>query len=90
MNIDWSRVTEDDLPSDMRLVAQAAGMDTVRALVETHGGGHVYVPTLRSIRLRQQAQHAKDALERGEPRRSVARALGVSTRQLGSLLRLVE
>lgn len=85
-DIDWSRVTAADLPGEMRDLAEEAGLEVVRHLVETYAGCMIYVPTLRDLKRRQLAERAARLFD-GTNAVAVCRKLRVSRRTLNDLLK---
>ena len=86
MQLNWDDLTPEQLPTDLREIANDCGIETARYLVETWGGAMLYVPTLYSLK--------KDYRDRtilgeydGSNVGSLAAKLGVSRRYVMRLVR---
>lgn len=83
--LDWDSVAIQDLPDEMRQLAEVAGMGAVQTLVEMFGGVRIYVPTLKTIR-RQQLVERAASLYDGSNELAVCRRLRVTRGVLRTLL----
>jgi Mor family transcriptional regulator len=85
MNINWSELEADDLPSDLEEIANDMGIDFARYLVESWGGSNLYIPTLSRLRRARRDRliaHYYDGTNEGD----IARSLGMSRRQVHNVI----